>query len=59
MKLQTGPNTIRKNVATLVQSVRSPARKKAIITISKKHNISRDDAKFKQAISIAKSQARK
>lgn len=54
-----GPNTIRKNVAELMKPVQSPARRKAIVTIAKKHNVSKPEAQFKQALSISRSQARK
>lgn len=42
-----------------MQPVQSAARKKAVLTIAKKHGISRKDAQFKQALAIAQSQARK
>ena len=52
--------SIRERVTQLVSNpVRSAARKKAIITIAKRRNIPLADAKFQQAISIAKSQNRK
>lgn len=52
--------TIRQRVIGLMTNpVRSQARKKAIITLSKRRNIPRADAKFQQAIAIAKSQNRK
>lgn len=59
MPLATGPNSIRKNVLELMNPPRSASRKKAIVTLAKRHNISRKDAQFKQSIAIAKSQARK
>lgn len=60
MPLTKGPNTIRKNMAELVgQPVMSPARHKALLTIAKKHNITYDQAKYKQALAISKFQARK
>lgn len=59
MPLKKGPNTIRGNVRELMQPVQSAARKKAVLTIAKKHGISRKDAQFKQALAIAQSQARK
>lgn len=52
---QPKPVSIRTQVAQLMGTVKSKARKKAIITIAKKHNITRTDAQFRQAISIAKS----
>lgn len=50
---------MRKNVTELMQAPQSQSRRKAIVTIAKKNNISLKDAQFKQAIAIAKSQARK
>jgi len=58
-KLLTGPGTVRANVAALMQPIKFAPRKKAIITLAKKHNISRADAQFKQSVAIARSQARK
>ena len=57
--LQTGPGTVRKNVTMLMQPVRSKTRKRAISTLAKKHNISLQDAQFRQSLAIARSQARK
>ena len=57
--LLKGKGTIRANVQELMSTVNSPARKKAITTLAKKHNISRKDAQFKQALAISRSQARK
>jgi len=57
--LKKGPGTMRGNVAALMQPARSPSRKKAIITIAKKNNISRSEAQWKQSVRIAQSQARK
>lgn len=59
MPLLKGPNTIRANVTELMKGTRSQSRKKAISTISKRNNISRSDAMFKQAVAISKSQAKK
>lgn len=58
MPLKTGTNSIRQNVRELMSSVDSPSRKKAIMTIAKKNNISYKEAQFKQAIAIAKTKAR-
>ena len=52
-------NSIRKNVTILVNEPVGKSRMRAIATIAKKHNISREEAKFKQAITIARSQYRK
>jgi hypothetical protein len=58
--LKKGPGTIRYNVNELTKGpIESPARKKAIVTLMKKHNISHADAVMKQALAIAKYQARK
>ena len=59
MPLQQGPGTIRANVSELMSSVKSQSRMKAIDTIARKNNISLEEAKFKQALAISKSQARK
>lgn len=59
MPLTSGPGSVRKNVTELMQSPQSAPRKKAILTIAKKHNIPRKEAQFRQAVAIAKSQARK
>lgn len=53
------PTPIRTKVTQLMAPPRSKARKKAIITIAKKHNVPRSQAQFIQAVSIAKSQNRK
>lgn len=59
MPLLSGQGTIRRNVKELMRPALSQARKRAISTIAKKHNISRSDAQFRQSLAIAKSQARK
>ena len=59
MPLQSGPGTIKSNVSELMSKVQSPARKKAIVTLAKKHNISLKEAQFRQAKAIAVSQSRK
>jgi hypothetical protein len=59
MPLKKGQGTIRYNVQELMSKVQSPSRKKAIATIAKKHNISKEDAQWRQAIRISQSQARK
>lgn len=58
MPLQQGPGTIRQNVAELMKAPESAARKKAILTIARKHNIPYAEAQYRQAIQIAKKQAR-
>lgn len=57
--LQKGPGTMRSNVTELMSGVQSSARRKAILTLAKKHNISFKQAQFYQATRIAQSQARK
>ena len=57
--LSTGVGTVRSNVAQLMKPPRSQSRKKAILTLARKSNITRADAQFRQAIRIAQSQARK
>lgn len=49
------PSQLRSKVTQLMGPIRSKARKKAIITISKKHNITRQAAQFRQSLAIAKS----
>ena len=51
--------TIRQNVTSLMQGRVGPARRKAIMTIAKKNNINRTDARFKQAVAIARTTQRK
>jgi hypothetical protein len=57
--LSKGPGSIRKNVTELMGRVQSPARKKAILTIDHKNNMTRSQAQFAQAKAIAISQSRK
>ncbi len=57
--LKKGPGTVRSNVAQLMNPPKSQARKKAILTLSHKHNITRDAAQFRQSVAIARAQARK
>jgi hypothetical protein len=57
--LLKGTGTVKKNVTELMKPARSASRKKAIITIAKKHNISRSDAQFRNSVAIAKSYASK
>ena len=59
MPLIKGTGTIRANVGELMKGVRSPARAKAIGTLAKSRNITRQQAQYTQAVAIAKSQARK
>ncbi len=59
MPLLTGTGNIRKNVQELMKTPQSVARKRAINSIAKKNNVSASEAQFRQAIAIAKSQARK
>lgn len=57
--LKKSIGSIRTNVQTLVSSVRSKSRKKAILTIAKRRNINRNDALFINSIAIAKRIGRK
>ena len=59
MPLQSGPGTIKANVNELMKGVKSQSRKKAIDTIMRKNNITRQEAMFRQARRIAQVQARK
>lgn len=59
MLLQKGLGTIRKNVTELMSGRVGKTRQRAIVSIAKKNNISRQEARFRQAKAIAISQARK
>lgn len=59
MPLLKGAQNMRKNYNELMSGVESPGRAKAIETIMKKHNISRQEAMHRQAIRIIQAQARK
>jgi hypothetical protein len=59
MILNTGQGTIRSNVTALMQPPVSRSRKRAIITLARKKNISKQQAQFQQAKAIAISQSRK
>lgn len=50
--------TIRENVQSLMTGKVGKARQKAILTIAKKNNISRDSARFRQAIRISQRKSR-
>lgn len=59
MPLAKGPGTVRQNVKELMGApIQSAARKKAILTIAHKRNISQADARFIQAKAIAVNKAR-
>lgn len=51
--------TISQTVQGLMTGNVGPTRQKAIHTLSRKKNISLDDARFNQAVRIAQSQSRK
>lgn len=51
--------TITNTVQSLMTGRVGPIRQKAIITLAKRKNISRDDARFYQATRIGQSKARK
>lgn len=59
MPLLPGIHNIRKNIHELNSGPVGPARQKAIGTYAKKHNISKEDAKFRLALIIAKNVATK
>jgi hypothetical protein len=59
MPLLPGTHNIRKNIKELNLGQVGSARKKAIETYAKKHNLSKEDAKFKLSLIIAKSVATK
>lgn len=55
--LKKGIGTVNSNVSELMKGIRSPARKKAVLTLMKKHNITMQEAMFKQALAISRFQA--
>lgn len=57
MPLLKGLHSVRKNVEELNKGKVSPARAKAIATYAKKHGISKEDARFKLSLVIAKNVA--
>lgn len=57
--LKTGVGNIRSNVEVLMQPPISRPRKKAISTIARINNITRNDAQFRQARHIAEYYAKK
>ena len=59
MTLAKGPSSVRQNVRELMNSVDSESRRKAILTIAKRNNISFQEAQYKQALRIAQAQAKK
>lgn len=59
MPLYKGKGSIRRNMNELMQPPQSAARKKAIMTLARKHNITLDQAQARQARAIASAQARK
>lgn len=59
MPLLKGQANIGKNMQELMKPAQSPARRKAIATLAKKHGISRSEAQHRQAVAIAYAQARK
>ena len=59
MPLSKGLSSIRGNMQELMTNIESAGRRKAIVTLARKHNISFEDAQFRQAKAIALSQARK
>lgn len=60
MPLKKGTGSVAYNVKELTeQPIESASRRKAIKTIAKKHGISENAARFKQALAISYSQAKK
>ena len=59
MPLIKGPNSIRVNVSELMKQPQSASRKKAISTIARKNNITRQEAQFRQALRISQTYAKK
>lgn len=60
MPLKSGTGSVRYNVKELTeQPIESASRKKAIKTLAKKHGISEKEARMKQALAIAFTQAKK
>lgn len=59
MPLLKGTENIRKNIKELTTGKVSGSRLKAISTYAKKHNISKEDARFRLSLEIAKSIATK
>ena len=59
MPLKTGKGSVAYNVKELTTGKVGPARKKAIATYAKKHGISNKEARFKLAVAISYSQAKK
>lgn len=55
--LKKGTENMRTNYNELMANVDSPARRKAIMTIAKKHNISFEEAQHRQALRIIQSKA--
>lgn len=59
MPLRKGAGFLKKNMQELMSEDVGSSRKKAIATLAKKHGISREEAKKRQAFAIAKSQLSK
>lgn len=59
MPLKSGAGSIRYNINELMGKVQSPSRRKAITTLARKHNITRQEAQLFQAQKIAQRMARK
>lgn len=59
MPLKTGSKNIRANISELTHGKVGATRKKAIATLAAKRGISKEQARFYQALAIARSQAKK
>ena len=58
--MQKGTQGIRANTQMLMNApVRSPARRKAILTIARRRNIPRQEAKFVNSLAISRNHSRK
>ena len=58
MPLLPGYNNIKKNVEELVTGKMSGPRRKAVNTLAKRWGISKEEARFRQALIIAKETAK-
>lgn len=57
MPLKSGPGSVKANVKELTTGKVGKSRKKAINTLAKKWKVSKKEAKFRQALIIAKAKA--
>lgn len=57
MALKSGTGSVKYNVKELTKGKVGKSRKKAISTLSKKWKVSKEEARFRQALIIAKAKA--